>query len=47
MTERNEAGQFRCRVDVRHGYLSYLAAEPALRADGVMVNVVGRGTPLK
>ena len=46
MTERNEAGQFRYRrVDVRHGYLGYLAAEPALRADGVMVNVVGRGTP--
>ena len=32
MTERNEEGQFRYRrVDVRHGYLGYLAAEPALR----------------
>ena len=46
MTERNEAGQFRYRrVDVRHGYLGYLGAESSTSSDGVVVNVVGKGTP--
>ncbi|TWT52798.1 Membrane protein insertase YidC [Rubripirellula amarantea] len=33
------------RVDVRHGYLGYLSAEPASDIDGVRVRVVGPGTP--
>ena len=48
MTERNESGEFRYRrVDVRHGYLGYLAAAPAATTDGVVVNIVGKGTPAK
>ena len=46
ITERNEAGEFRYRrVDVRNGYLGYLGAESSTKADGVVVNVVGKGTP--
>lgn len=46
MTQRDEAGQLRYRrVDVRHGYLGYFAGEPAPDVDGVLVNVVGPGTP--
>jgi len=46
MTERDEKGRFRYRrVDVLHGYLGYLAGEPATNVDGVVVNVVGPGTP--
>lgn len=46
MTERNESGALRYRrVDVRSGYLGYLAAESSSKADGVVVNVVGPGTP--
>ncbi|QDT10425.1 membrane protein insertase YidC [Planctomycetes bacterium K23_9] len=33
------------RVDVRSGYLGYFAGEPASQATGVLVNVVGPGTP--
>ncbi|TWU23996.1 Membrane protein insertase YidC [Novipirellula galeiformis] len=33
------------RVDVRSGYMGYFAATPADAADGVVVNVVGPGTP--
>ena len=46
LTERDDEGQFRYRrVDVRHGYLGYFAGEPAEKAVGVLVNVVGPGTP--
>jgi YidC/Oxa1 family membrane protein insertase len=46
MTERDDAGLLRYRrVDVRHGYLGYFAGEPAPDVDGVLVNVVGPGTP--
>ena len=46
MTERNDSGALRYRrVDVRSGYLGYLAAESSSQADGVVVNVVGPGTP--
>lgn len=46
LTERNKDGDFKYRrVDVFSGYLGYLAAEPAERTEGVLVNVVGPGTP--
>ena len=46
LTARDEAGELKYqRVDVRSGYLGYLAGETAENADGVLVNVVGPGTP--
>lgn len=46
LTERDSDGEFKYRrVDVRHGYLGYLAAENSLKADGVDVHVIGPGTP--
>ncbi|MEM9587912.1 MAG: YidC/Oxa1 family insertase periplasmic-domain containing protein [Planctomycetota bacterium] len=33
------------RVDVRSGYLGYLASEPSPSINGIVVNVVGPGTP--
>ncbi len=46
LTEREENGSFKYRrVDVRHGYLGYLAGEAADAIDGVKVNVVGPGSP--
>ena len=46
LTERDERGGLKYRrVDVRHGYLGYLAGEAASDANGVLVNVVGPGTP--
>ena len=46
LTERDDRGQLMYRrVDVRYGYLGYLAGEPAATVDGVKVNVVGPGTP--
>ncbi len=46
LTERNDKGKFRYRrIDTRSGYLGYFAGESAADADGVVVNVVGPGTP--
>ena len=46
LTERDAKGRLKYRrVDVRNGYLGYLAGEPAAKVDGVTVNVVGPGTP--
>ncbi len=46
LTERNQDGSFKYRrVDVRDGYLGYFAGEPSTESDGVVVNVVGPGTP--
>ncbi|MFK8114967.1 MAG: YidC/Oxa1 family insertase periplasmic-domain containing protein [Rubripirellula sp.] len=46
LTERVEDGGFKYRrVDVRYGYLGYLAATNSLSVDGVEVHVVGPGTP--
>ncbi len=51
LTERNADGDLKYRrVDVFSGYLGYLAGESAeqtdgVLADGVLVNVVGPGTP--
>ncbi len=46
LTQRDEKGKLRYRrVDVRNGYLGYFAGEPAENLDGVLVNVVGPGTP--
>src|SRR6056297_1280902 len=46
LTARDDEGKLKYRrVDVRSGYLGYLAGERASRADGVLVNVVGPGTP--
>ena len=46
LTERDDDGDLRYRrVDVRSGYLGYFAGEPAPTGDGVLVNVVGPGTP--
>ncbi len=46
LTERDERGGFKYRrVDVRHGYLGYFAGESASSTNGVLVNVVGPGTP--
>ena len=46
LTRRDDNGRLKYRrVDVRTGYLGYLAGEPALRQDGVRVNAVGPGTP--
>ncbi|MGB7325131.1 MAG: YidC/Oxa1 family insertase periplasmic-domain containing protein [Rubripirellula sp.] len=46
LTQRNDDGNLKYRrVDIRHGYLGYLAAEAALEIDGAIVNVVGPGTP--
>lgn len=46
LTERNKNGSFKYRrVDVRSGYLGYFAGETYSEANGVLVNVVGPGTP--
>lgn len=46
ITERDESGEFRYRrVDIRSGYLGYFAGQSSTKADGVLVNVVGKGTP--
>ncbi len=46
LTERDSNGRLKYRrVDVRTGYLGYFAARPSALVDGVVVNVVGRGTP--
>ena len=46
LTKRKADGGFKYRrVDVRNGYLGYFAGEPAETASGVLVNVVGPGTP--
>ncbi|WP_235934936.1 membrane protein insertase YidC [Candidatus Laterigemmans baculatus] len=46
LTERKENGRLKYRrVDVRSGYLGYLALAPSLTADGALVRVVGPGTP--
>lgn len=46
LTQRNDEGRLKYRrVDIKHGYLGYLAAEPVATVDGVQVNVVGPGTP--
>jgi YidC/Oxa1 family membrane protein insertase len=46
LTEREGDGEFKYkRVDVRHGYLGYFAGAPAEKTSGVLVNVVGPGTP--
>ncbi|MEP2307271.1 MAG: preprotein translocase YidC, partial [Rhodopirellula bahusiensis] len=45
LTERKENGRLKYRrVDVRSGYLGYLAADPAATDLGIRVNVVGPGT---
>ena len=46
LTERKENGRLKYRrVDVRSGYLGYLAASTPTDGDGCQVNVVGPGTP--
>ncbi|XZE55592.1 YidC/Oxa1 family insertase periplasmic-domain containing protein [Planctomycetaceae bacterium SH139] len=46
MTERKDNGRLKYRrVDVRSGYLGYLALSPSAIGDGPIVNVVGPGTP--
>ncbi|EMI56213.1 Membrane insertion protein, OxaA/YidC [Rhodopirellula sallentina SM41] len=46
VTKRKENGRLKYRrVDVRSGYLGYLAADPTATSTGVVVNVVGPGTP--
>ncbi|QDT03426.1 Membrane protein insertase YidC [Rubripirellula lacrimiformis] len=46
LTERDDKGKLKYhRVDIRIGYLGYLAAESATTVDGVVINVVGPGTP--
>ncbi len=46
LTERNKAGEFKYRrVDVFSGYLGYFSGQAAPDVDGVLVNVVGPGTP--
>jgi YidC/Oxa1 family membrane protein insertase len=46
LSERDTDGGYKYRrVDVRHGYLGYLAPETAEEVDGVQVNIVGPGTP--
>lgn len=46
LTARDDKNKLKYhRVDVRSGYLGYLAAQPASDVDGVQVNVVGPGTP--
>ncbi len=46
LTQRDDKDLLKYRrVDVKHGYLGYLAAESVASVDGVRVNVVGPGTP--
>ncbi|WP_368861071.1 YidC/Oxa1 family insertase periplasmic-domain containing protein [Rhodopirellula halodulae] len=46
LTERKENGRLKYRrVDVRSGYLGYLAADPTATELGIRVNIVGPGTP--
>ncbi len=46
LTERRDGGGLKYRrVDVRHGYLGYFAGGSVMDVDGVLVNVVGPGTP--
>ncbi|MCM2372966.1 YidC/Oxa1 family insertase periplasmic-domain containing protein [Aporhodopirellula aestuarii] len=47
VTERKKNGRLKYRrVDVRSGYMGYLAADATATTDGVVVNVVGPGTPI-
>ncbi len=47
LTERDENGRLKYRrVDVRSGYMGYIAGTPDDRGIGVRVNVVGPGTPI-
>ena len=46
LTARGKDGSLAYRrVDTRSGYLGYFAGEPSVDLDGVVVNVVGSGTP--
>ena len=46
LTSREPNGKFSYRrVDTRSGYLGYFAPTAAATTDGVVVNVVGKGTP--
>ena len=46
LTQRKKDGGFKYRrVDVFTGYLGYFGSQPAERSDGVLVNVVGPGSP--
>lgn len=46
LTTRNGQGAFAYRrVDTKTGYLGYFAGQPSAQLDGVVVNVVGPGTP--
>ena len=46
LTERDSAGALKYRrVDVTSGYLGYFAGTDLVDTDGVLVNVVGPGTP--
>jgi len=46
LTERNAKGRLKYRrVDLRSGYLGYLAPTLAAEGEGVLVQVVGPGTP--
>lgn len=46
LVARDDNGRLKYRrVDVRHGYLGYFAGQRAEKVDGVLVNVVGPGTP--
>ena len=46
LTTRDEDGAFAFRrVDTKTGYLGYFAGQPSQNIDGMIVNVVGPGTP--
>ena len=46
ITKRDEGGAFAYRrVDTRSGYLGYFAGQSSATIDGMVVNVVGDGTP--
>ncbi len=46
LTKRDRDGELKYRrIDVFSGYLGYLAGESASQSSGVLVNVVGPGTP--
>ncbi len=46
LTQRKKDGRFKYRrVDVFTGYLGYFGSQPAESSDGVLVNVVGPGSP--
>ncbi len=47
LTDRDQRGRFKYRrVDVRSGYMGYIAGTPDESGLGVRVNVVGPGTPV-